>query len=81
MKQRGRDSTFVVVDHFRKMARFILCHKSDGASHIADLFFKKIVRLHEVSRTIVSDRDTKFSSYFWNTLWDKLTTCYPQTDG
>ncbi|GJS18895.1 RNA-directed DNA polymerase [Tanacetum coccineum] len=48
----------------------------------------QIVKLHGVPKTLTFDRDVKFMSHFWRTLWTRLgsklqfsSSHHPQTDG
>lgn len=72
--QHGHELVMVVVDWFSKKAHFIPCTKIGDATHVAHLFFTEIVRLHGHPKSIVFERDVKFTGHFWRTLWNKLDT-------
>jgi hypothetical protein len=86
--KKKNDSIMVVVDKLSKVAHFIPIKLTHKAINIANIFMKEIFRMHGLPKAIISDRDTKFTSNFWKTLFSGLdtqlnfsTTYHPQTDG
>lgn len=86
--EKGFNAIFVVVDRLSKFAHFLPNTVNATAQDVATLFFTEIFSLHGLPQNIVSDRDPKFISDFWSSLWDllqtklKLSSAYhPQTDG
>ena len=84
----GYDSIWVVVDRLTKVAHFILVKTTYTSAKLAKIYMTRIICLHGVPRSIVSDRGTQFTSMFWKQLHETLgtrlefsTTFHPQTDG
>ena len=70
----GFDTIFVVVDRLTKMAHFFPMKKIDTALHVAKLFVKEIFQLHGMPKSIVSDHDSKFTSNFWQAIFQAIDT-------
>jgi len=70
----GYDSIWVVIDRLTKVAHFIPVKTTYTSAKLAKIYMTRIVCLHGVPRTIVSDRGTQFTSKFWNQLHGTLGT-------
>src|SRR6266481_6464167 len=55
----------VMIDHYMSQVHLILMTTCVTSKEVAWLFLKEIVRLHGVPNSIISDRDSKFTSKFW----------------
>ena len=68
LTQQKHDSIWVIVDRLTKSAHFIPVRIDYSMDRLAELYVDEIVRLHGVTLSIVSDRDPRFTSRFWNEL-------------
>jgi hypothetical protein len=72
--EKGHDSICVFVDRLTKMAYFAPCNEEISAKKFAKLYLDTVQVHQGLSKTFVSDRDTRFTSAFWRELTDLLGT-------
>ncbi|GJP81964.1 hypothetical protein CLOP_g12093, partial [Closterium sp. NIES-67] len=84
----GNDAVLVVVDRLTEMVHFAPCRTTITSEETARLFISAIVNLHGIPAAIISNRDPKFTSKFWQDTWARYGTrlqfssaYHPQTDG
>ncbi|MBW0480261.1 hypothetical protein O181_019976 [Austropuccinia psidii MF-1] len=77
----------IIVDSFSKSVRCLPCHKDHTAMDTALLFRNNTTSTCRLPKIMISDRDPKFTSEFWNNLYDILvpklsfyTAYHPQKD-
>ncbi|XP_012461441.1 uncharacterized protein LOC105781443 [Gossypium raimondii] len=63
-----KDSIWVIVDRLTKFAHFLPMCIDYSLQRLARLYISKIVRLHGVLVSIISDQDPRFTSHFWKKL-------------
>ena len=71
---QGRYYLYVVVDILTKFTHFFAISSYYSATHVAKLFFREVFRLHVLPKTIVSDKDCKFTGAFWQELFQLVGT-------
>ncbi|GJV96530.1 putative reverse transcriptase domain-containing protein [Tanacetum coccineum] len=84
----GFDSICVIVDRLTKFAHFLPMKETDSTEKLTRLYMKEIVARHGIPVSIISDRDSHFTSRVWQALHKALgtqlnlsTAYHPQTDG
>nr|GEX29107.1 hypothetical protein [Tanacetum cinerariifolium] len=84
----GYDTIWVIVDQLTKSAHFLPMKKTDSMEKLTQLYFKEFVCKNGVPVSIISNRDSHFTSRFWKSLMKSLrtdldmsTAYHPQTDG
>jgi hypothetical protein len=88
LTSRNHDSIWVVVDRLTKTGHFIAVNTTYSAKDYAEIYLDRVVRLHGIPKTIISDRGPQIISHFWEQLHESLGTklirssaYHPQTDG
>nr|GEX87649.1 putative reverse transcriptase domain-containing protein [Tanacetum cinerariifolium] len=83
----GYDSIWVIVDRLTKSVYFLPKKKTDSIEKLAELYLKEIVCKHGMPVSVISNRDSLFTSRFWvslqkalGTQLDLSTTYHPETD-
>nr|GEX23481.1 putative reverse transcriptase domain-containing protein [Tanacetum cinerariifolium] len=78
----------VIVGGLTKSAHFLPMHEDYKMDRLARLYLSEIVARHGVPISIISDRDSRFTSRFWQSMQEALrtrldmsTAYHPQTDG
>ena len=84
----GLDAIWVIVDQLTKSAHFLPIKETYKMERLTRIYLMEVVRLHKVTISIISDRDSRFTSPFWHSLkkalgtrLDMSTAYHPQTDG
>ncbi|GJQ97340.1 putative reverse transcriptase domain-containing protein [Tanacetum coccineum] len=84
----GHDAIWVIVDRLTKSAYFLAIHEDYKMERLARLYINEIIARHGMHVSIISDRDSHFTSRFWQSLQKALgtqldlsTAYHPKTDG